>query len=134
MDKFISTKAAQMDKQYLSKIGMIFYLAQATRPDIMYAVDYWARFVMNTDESHWRALNHLINYIRTTKEQELVISSSRKKKDMKIYVDANWGGEGWRLQHGYCGFLMGSLVMWNSKRQSCISASTCQAEYMALSF
>ncbi|MBW0538569.1 hypothetical protein O181_078284 [Austropuccinia psidii MF-1] len=133
-DNLISNRANQMDKQYLSKIGMILYLAQATRPDIMYAVNYLARFAMNTDESHWKALNHLINYIRTTKEQELIINSKGKTKDMKVYVDANWGGEGWRSQHGYCGFLMGSLVMWNLKRQSCIAASTCQAEYMVLSF
>ncbi|MBW0537727.1 hypothetical protein O181_077442 [Austropuccinia psidii MF-1] len=133
-ERLQSNKAVQMDRAYLSKIGMILYLAQATRPDIMYAVNYLARFAMNADESHWRALNHLISYIRTTKDQELVINSTKKEEGMKIYVDANWGGEGWRSQHGYCGFLMGSLVMWNSKRQSCIAASTCQAEYMALSF
>ncbi|MBW0479252.1 hypothetical protein O181_018967 [Austropuccinia psidii MF-1] len=79
---------------------------------------------MNTDESHCRALNHLISYIRTTRDQELVINSAGKTNGMKMYVDANWG-EGWRSQHGFCGFLMGSLVIWNS---------TCQAEYMALSF
>ncbi|MBW0482653.1 hypothetical protein O181_022368 [Austropuccinia psidii MF-1] len=58
-----SNKAVQMDREYLSKIGMILYLAQATRPDIMYAVNYLARFAMNTDDSNWRALNHLISYI-----------------------------------------------------------------------
>ncbi|MBW0530704.1 hypothetical protein O181_070419 [Austropuccinia psidii MF-1] len=89
---------------------------------------------MCTDESHWRALNHLINYINKTRSQELVLRSNGKKEEMKIYVDTNWGGEGWRSQHGYCGFLMGCLAMWNSRRQSCIAALKCQEEYMALSF
>ncbi|MBW0495868.1 hypothetical protein O181_035583 [Austropuccinia psidii MF-1] len=39
MDNLILNKATQMDKQYLSKVGMILYLAQASRPDIMYAVN-----------------------------------------------------------------------------------------------
>ncbi|MBW0535802.1 hypothetical protein O181_075517 [Austropuccinia psidii MF-1] len=129
-----SNAATQMDRDYLSKIGMILYLAQATQPDVMYAVNYLARFAMGTDNSHWRALNHLIEYIRTTKDWELIIDSAGKKKEMKMYVDANWGSEGWRSQHGYCGFLMGSMVSWNSKRQSCVAALTCQEEYMALSF
>ncbi|MBW0548619.1 hypothetical protein O181_088334, partial [Austropuccinia psidii MF-1] len=42
MDSLILNKATQMDKQYLSKIGMMLYLPQATRPDIMYAVNYLA--------------------------------------------------------------------------------------------
>ncbi|MBW0466166.1 hypothetical protein O181_005881 [Austropuccinia psidii MF-1] len=100
----------------------------------MYADNSLARFAINTNKLHWRALNHLFNYIRTTRDQELVINSNGRIEDMKIYADTNLGGEGWRLQHGYCGFLMGLLVKWNSKRQSCILASTCQAEYMALSF
>ncbi|MBW0496781.1 hypothetical protein O181_036496 [Austropuccinia psidii MF-1] len=108
-----SSKAAQMDKEYSSKIGVILYLAQATRPDIMYAVNHLVRFAMNTDKSHWRALNPLINYIRMKKDWELVINSNQKKEDMQVYVDTNWGGEGWRSHHSYCGFLLGSLVMWN---------------------
>ncbi|MBW0529651.1 hypothetical protein O181_069366 [Austropuccinia psidii MF-1] len=129
-----SNAATQMDLEYLSRIGMILYLAQATRPDIMYAVNYLARFAMGTDHSHWGALNHLIAYVRTTKDCKIIIDSVGKRKKMKIYVDANWGGEGWRSQHWYCGFLMGSMISWNSKRESCVAASTCQAQYMALSF
>ncbi|MBW0539441.1 hypothetical protein O181_079156 [Austropuccinia psidii MF-1] len=113
---------------------MILYLVQATQPDIIHSFNYLARFEMKTEESHWRALNHLVNYIKTTRNQELVLHSNRRREEMKIYVDANWGGEGWRSQHGYCGFLMGFLVIWNSRRKSCIVASTFQAEYMALSF
>ncbi|MBW0505952.1 hypothetical protein O181_045667 [Austropuccinia psidii MF-1] len=44
------------------------------------------------------------------------------------------GGEGSRSQHGYIVSLMGAPVGWNSRRQTCVSSSTCQAEYMAMSF
>ncbi|MBW0506605.1 hypothetical protein O181_046320 [Austropuccinia psidii MF-1] len=60
--KLESSKAVMADRLYLSAIGMLLYLAQATRPDIMYAINFLARFAMNTDNSHWMALKHLISY------------------------------------------------------------------------
>ncbi|MBW0538921.1 hypothetical protein O181_078636 [Austropuccinia psidii MF-1] len=132
--KLESSPAVQIDRQYLSAIGMMLYLAQATRPDIMYAVNYLARFAMNVQPDHWKALNHLVDYINTTKHQNLRIEVDNTRRDMEVYVDANWGGEGSRSQHGFCVILYGTMVAWNSKRQSCIASSTCQAEYMALSF
>ncbi|MBW0484569.1 hypothetical protein O181_024284 [Austropuccinia psidii MF-1] len=113
--KLESSEAVEMDRNYLAAIGMILYLAQATRPDIMYSVNLLARFTMNALPQHWAALQHLISYIATTKDQVFEIHSSKEKRRMDIYVDANWGA-------------------WNSKRQTCIASSTCQAEYMALSF
>ena len=53
---------------------------------------------------------------------------------MNTYVDANWGGEGGRSVHGFFTLAWGAPVSWSSKRQSCVARSTCQAEYMALSF
>ncbi|MBW0527798.1 hypothetical protein O181_067513 [Austropuccinia psidii MF-1] len=132
--KLESSKAVEMDRNYLAAIGMILYLAQATRPDIMYSVNLLVHFTMNALPQHWEALRHLISYIATTKDQVLKIHSSEEKRSLDIYVDTNWGGEGSRSQHSYRIFLMGSLVVWNSKRQTCIASSTCQAEYMALSF
>ncbi|MBW0589512.1 hypothetical protein O181_129227 [Austropuccinia psidii MF-1] len=129
-----SGPATCLDKDYLSKIGMLLYLAQATRPDIMFSVNYLARFSMNTSATHWAALNHLINYIRGTRMKTLEIGLQRQEEGLKMYVDVNWGGEASRSQHGFIGFLWGSPVAWNSRRQTCVASSTCQAEYMALSF
>ncbi|MBW0558793.1 hypothetical protein O181_098508 [Austropuccinia psidii MF-1] len=132
--KLESSPVSQIDRHYLSAIGMMLYLAQATRPNIMYAVNYLARFAMNAQHDHWKALKHLVDYINTTKHQALKIWVDNTRKEMEVYVDANWGGEGSRSQHGFCIILFGTMVAWSSKRQSCIASSTCQAEYMALSF
>ncbi|MBW0539433.1 hypothetical protein O181_079148 [Austropuccinia psidii MF-1] len=129
-----SGKATKLDKEYLSRIGMLLYLAQATRPDIMFLVNYLARFSMNTTRKHWAALEYLINYVRGTQINSLKIEADNNKEAMEMYVDANWGGEASRSQHGFIGFLWGSPVTWNSRRQTCVASSTCQAEYMALSF
>ncbi|MBW0523360.1 hypothetical protein O181_063075 [Austropuccinia psidii MF-1] len=100
----------------------------------MYAVNYLARFAMNAQPNHWNALKHLVDYINTTKHQDLRIGVDNTRRDMEVYVDANWGGEGSRSQHGFCIILYGTMIAWNSKRQSCIASLTCQAKYMALSF
>ncbi|MBW0490863.1 hypothetical protein O181_030578 [Austropuccinia psidii MF-1] len=130
----VSGEARVIDKEYLSWIGMLLYVAQATRPDIMYAVNFLARFSMNTTDWHWLALNHLIGYVRGTLSKSLILRPSRGQDVLNIFVDTNWGGKGSRSQHGYVGLLWGAPIMWNLKRQTCIASSTCQAEYMAMSF
>ncbi|MBW0493528.1 hypothetical protein O181_033243 [Austropuccinia psidii MF-1] len=82
---------------------------------------------MNTTDRHWMALDHLINYMRGTLTKPLILRPNQGQ-------DVNWGGKGSRSQHGYIGLLWGAPVMWNSKQQTCIASSTCQAEYMAMPY
>ncbi|MBW0467149.1 hypothetical protein O181_006864 [Austropuccinia psidii MF-1] len=129
-----SEAARNVDRDYLSKIGMILYLAQATGPDVMFSVNYLVHFSMATKNQHWHALRHLISYLRSTIGESLVISADANRKVAEMYIDANWGGEGSRSQHGYIGRLWGAPIMWDSKRQTCVASSTFQAEYMTLAF
>ncbi|MBW0531056.1 hypothetical protein O181_070771 [Austropuccinia psidii MF-1] len=126
--------ARHVDREYLSKIGMILYLAQATRPDVTFSVNYLACFSMATNQHHWYALRHLISYLGSTIEESLLIRANTNGKVAEMYVDANWGGEGSRSQQGYIGLLWGAPVVWDLKRQACVASSTFQAEYMALAF
>ncbi|MBW0478945.1 hypothetical protein O181_018660 [Austropuccinia psidii MF-1] len=123
-----------MDKPYLKRIGILLYIAQASCPDIAYAVNYLARFSIKTDQSHWAALDHLIAYLRGTRDMGIQISKNNKSQDFECFVDANWGGEGSRSTHGYLIMHGNNPIAWQSKRQTTIASSTAQAEYMALSF
>ncbi|MBW0461669.1 hypothetical protein O181_001384 [Austropuccinia psidii MF-1] len=96
-----SNPAAEMDKPYMKRIGILLYIAQASRPDISYAVNYLARFSMNTNASHWQALEHLIGYMRDTSDLGILIAEDNSSSAINCYVDANWGGEGDRSTHGY---------------------------------
>ncbi|MBW0518727.1 hypothetical protein O181_058442 [Austropuccinia psidii MF-1] len=87
-----SNVARNVDKDYLLKIGMILYLAQATRPDVTFAVNYLERFSMVTNNHHWNALRHLISYLGSTIGESLVISADTDRKVAEMYIDANWGG------------------------------------------
>ncbi|MBW0485652.1 hypothetical protein O181_025367 [Austropuccinia psidii MF-1] len=129
-----SEAARGVDRGYLSKIGMILYLAQAMRPNVTFVVNYLARFSMATNNHHWHVLRHLISYLGSTIDESLTIEANPGRKVVEMYIDANWGGEGSRSQQGYIGLLWGAPVMWDSKRKTCVASSTFQAEYMALAF
>ncbi|PLW42058.1 hypothetical protein PCANC_13122 [Puccinia coronata f. sp. avenae] len=130
-----SNPSKEMDRKYLSRIGCLLYLAQGSRPDISFAVNYLARFSMAPDKSHWSALDHLIAYVCFTASTALPIRATGDANDcIRTFVDANWGGEGSRSVHGLISTVWGAPISWGSKRQTCAARSSCQAEYMALSF
>ncbi|MBW0561103.1 hypothetical protein O181_100818 [Austropuccinia psidii MF-1] len=111
--KLEPSPALQIDHNYLSEIGMILYLAQAMCPNVMYAVNYLARFAMNAQDNHWEALKHLVDYINTTKHQHSKVGMDNTRKSIEVYIDTNWGGEGSRSQHGFCILFHGTMVAWN---------------------
>ncbi|MBW0511510.1 hypothetical protein O181_051225 [Austropuccinia psidii MF-1] len=84
--------------------------------------------------THWNALEHLIAYLRRTKDLGILISTDNTKNKLTFYVDANWGGEGNRSTHGYLLLHGKNPIAWQSKRQIIVASSTSQAEYVALSF
>ncbi|MBW0547907.1 hypothetical protein O181_087622 [Austropuccinia psidii MF-1] len=89
---------------------------------------------MGTDEFHWQALEHLIEYLRGKIEEKIIISKKEGDPDFNCFVDANWGGEGNHLTQGFIIMHGGNPISWQSKQQATVAASTAQAEYIALSF
>ena len=82
------------DKPYRQLLGVLMWAQAATRPDLSYAVALLARFQSNPGLAHWKALLHVLAYIKGTLEYRL-----RYAKDLggsvKLlgYVDANYGGD-----------------------------------------
>ncbi|MBW0566612.1 hypothetical protein O181_106327 [Austropuccinia psidii MF-1] len=123
-----------MDKSYLKRIGILLYIAQASRPDIAYAVNYLACFSLKTDQSHWHALEHLIAYLQGMRNMGILTANSNSSSEMRCFVDASWGREGNQSTHGYIIFHGIDPIGWQSQQQTTIASSTAQAEYMALLF
>ncbi|MBW0528770.1 hypothetical protein O181_068485 [Austropuccinia psidii MF-1] len=130
----ISGPSHGMDIPYLRRIGILLYLSQGSRPDIAYTVNYLAHFSLCTNQSHWQVLEHLIAYLRYTPRHGIWIGASKIPRGFECYVDANWGGEGDRSCHGFILLYNGNPINWQSKRQITVASSTCQAEYIAMSF
>ena len=119
---------------YLSAVGSLQYLATMTRPDIAHAVAYLARFNANPGLDHWKALKHLLRYLKGTVDHKLHYRGDLSGKELFItYSDASHGDcvDTGRSTAGYVTMMAGGAVGWYSKLQTIVALSTTEAEYMA---
>ena len=120
-------------RPYRELVGSLMYLMVCTRPDIAYAVSQLSRYCSNHGEAHWKALLHVIRYVKGTKG--LGISY---KSGMNIYPclfsDASFASDpdSRRSVGGWISYVGGGPISWKSKLQSTVALSTCESEYIAL--
>ncbi|XP_057452605.1 secreted RxLR effector protein 161-like [Lotus japonicus] len=118
---------------YRGMIGSLLYLTSC-RPDIMFSVCLCARFHVNPQQSHLSAVKRIFRYLIGPANVGLLYE---KGSDFRLsgYCDADYAGD--RVERkstsGGCHFLGNCLVSWSSKRQSTISLSTAEVEYVAAS-
>ena len=48
---------------YLSAIGALLYLAQCTRPDIAFLINFLARLSFAPTRRHWNGMKHILRYL-----------------------------------------------------------------------
>ena len=139
LDKDMSPKTdserSQMDdKPYRSILGSVMWGQLATRPDLSFSISLLARFQANPGLEHWKALMHVIGYIKNTLDYGLTYS---RDSDLSphAFVDADYGGckDTRRSTSGYVFMMAGGPVTWSSKRQATVALSTVEAEYVAMS-
>ena len=128
---------------YRSAIGKLNYVAQTSRPDIVFAVHQLAKYSSDPREPHGDALLHLIRYLKKTREIGIRFSPL-PDRGFDCYCDADFAGNWNRsfAQHdpstaksrsGWIVFYAGCPVIWASKLQSQVALSTTEAEYIAMS-
>ncbi|KAL1453611.1 hypothetical protein WDU94_009938 [Cyamophila willieti] len=119
---------------YQEAFGSLLYIAQGTRPDIMYAVSYLSRFNNSFGPIHWNAVKRIMRYLKQTIDLKLTYKKN-SNKDLYGFSDADWASDTIERKSttGYAFFLSGGAISWNSKKQPTIALSTTEAEYMALS-
>ena len=129
-----SEKEAMADKPYRSILGTVMWGQLATRPDLSFAVSLLARFQANPGLEHWKALMHVIGYIKNTMDHGLTYTRGAGLSP-QAYVDSDYGGclDTRRSTSGYVFLMAGGPVAWSSKRQATVALSTVEAEYVAMS-
>jgi hypothetical protein len=131
-------------KSYLMKLG---YLAQQTRPDIVYVVNCRAQYQMAPTQDDMAALMRVGRYISGTRnlglhyyrdEHSKIIFSNDNTilDDISApvgYADASYGEEiDRKSRSGHCFILSGAAITWSSVKQSVVALSSTEAEYYAL--
>lgn len=129
-----SNAAIKIDAPFREAVGALMHLMTATRPDIGFAVGYVSRFMENPQVEHWMAVKRILRYLKGTKSHGICFKPG-DKMDFCGYSDADWAGDhaDRKSTSGYAFLLMGAPVSWGSKKQSSVSLSTSEAEYIALS-
>ena len=129
-----SNAATKVDAPFREAVGALMHLSTATRPDIIFAVGYVSRFMEKPQEEHWVAIKRILRYLQGTKTHGICYKPS-DKIDFRGYSDADWAGDvaDRKSTSGYVFMLLGAPVSWGSKKQSSVSLSTSEAEYIALS-
>ncbi|KAI3732628.1 hypothetical protein L1987_63835 [Smallanthus sonchifolius] len=118
-------------KLYHGMIGSIMYLT-ASRPDIMFVICLCSRFQLQPKESDMIAVKRIFRYLKGKLRLGLWYSK-QQSFDFKVYTDSDYGGCNLdrKSTSGGCQFLGDRLVSWQCKKQSTVSVSTCETEYIA---
>lgn len=114
---------------YQQLVGSLLYLANASRPDICFAVNLLCRSMHQPLVKHFELAKRVISYLSGTKNFKLIYKKSNVSK-IDLYADADFGNinndnkslTGLMVKFNEC------LISWSSKRQKYISQSTCEAE------
>ncbi|KAI3759044.1 hypothetical protein L6452_06617 [Arctium lappa] len=116
---------------YRSMIGSLMYLT-ASRPDIMFPVCVCARFKVRPKQSHYQAVKRIFRYLKGQPRLGLWYPHD-SSFDLLAYSDSDLGGANLdrKSTSGGCQFLGARLVSWQCKKQTTMSTSTTEAEYIA---
>ncbi len=118
---------------FCQAIGSLLYLANCTRPDITFIVNQLSRKQDNYRYSDWLKIKKVLLYLKGT--INLRIKCKGKGEEIECFVDASLGtsdAEG-KYITGLVLKLFGDPILWRTKRQTCYSLPTAEAEYTAMS-
>lgn len=117
---------------YQEAIGCLLFIAQATRPDISFAVNNVSRFNNAHTQAHWGAVKRIMRYLKKTVDYKLMYRKS--EGNLEAFTDADWASDidSRRSVSGYVFNLSGGAISWKSHKQPTVALSSTEAEYVAL--
>ncbi|KAI3707586.1 hypothetical protein L6452_26212 [Arctium lappa] len=116
---------------YRSMIVSLMYLT-ASRPYIMFPVCVCARFQVRPKQSHFQAVKRIFRYLKGQPRLGLWYPHD-SPFDLLAYSYSDLGGANLDRKSNSegCQFLGARLVSWQCKKQTTMSTSTTEAEYIA---
>ena len=128
---------AYRSNSYARLLGELQFLANATRPDITYAVNRLAAYTVNPSLQHTSALKRILRYLSGTRDYGITYKNSPEAPSSNLfygYFNAAYANtEDHKSTSGYVFISGGGAITWCSKKQTTIALSSLEAEYVALS-
>ena len=129
---------SEEEKREMSKIpfreavGALMFASTVTRLDISLATCKISQFFASFGSGHWKGVKRLFRFLRGTEDMSIAYRKAHSLK-MEAYADSSHGGsEGSKSTSGVIITINGSPVHWFARLQKCISLSTTQSEYTAM--
>ncbi|XP_068471685.1 secreted RxLR effector protein 161-like [Phaseolus vulgaris] len=120
-----------VDATYFKQIVESLRYLMCTRPDICYVVGLVSQYMESPRQVHLQAVKRIMRHIKGITTFCLFYSSS-KKIEIVGYLASDWDGDSDERKNtsGNC-FMIGKTVcLWSSKKQSIVTLSTCEVEYV----
>ena len=133
------TKASDDDEThdvpYREAVGSLLFVSMVSRPDITFAVGLVSRYLEKHNNSHWQAVKRIFRYLKGTNSHGIMYAGSGDNFKLVGFSDSDYAGDKdtRRSTTGYLFELGSGPIAWCSKRQSTVSLSTTEAEYIAAS-
>lgn len=118
--------------EYAQIIGSLLHLINFTWPDIAYAVCRLSRYTHCPGSGHWEALVRVLRYLRGTMNFGILYSGFSAV--LEGYSDANWVSDSdeTKSTSGYVFTLGGGAITWKSVRQTILTKSSRDSEFIAM--
>ena len=115
---------------YRQIIGSLMYLTNS-RPDICFAVNTLSQYLVQPRWVHLVAAKHVMRYLKGTIDFGLYYDGSHEYR-LYGYTDADWAGSisDRKSTLGRCFCLGSAMSSWFSRKQSSVSLSMVEAEYI----
>ncbi|XP_074378585.1 secreted RxLR effector protein 161-like [Apium graveolens] len=103
-----------------------------TRPYIAFTVSKLSRYTSNPGMDHWKAITKVLRYLRYTRDYGL--HYTRYPVVLEGISDSNWINvvKGSKSTSGYVFTLAGGAISWKSSKQTVMTKSTIEDEFVAL--
>lgn len=120
--------------KYRCLVGGLLYLSVVARPDIAASTAILGRSFSAPSEADWTAAKRVLRYLKATSDCYLRLGGA-VDEGLVGYSDADWAGDpaSRRSTSGSVFYYRGGLISWASRRQQCVTLSSMEAEYVALS-
>jgi hypothetical protein len=115
---------------YRKIIGPLMYMTN-TRPNICFDVNTLIQFLVDPRRVHLVATKHVMRYLKGTLDYGLNYDGDNDFR-LSGYTNSDWAGSvSDRKSTSRCCFSLGSaMISWKSRKQSSVSLSMVEAEYI----
>lgn len=119
--------------EYSRAIGCLMYVMVSTRLDRAYVVGRISRYTSNPSSHHWQAVSRVFKYLKGTMNYGLTYSGYPSVLEGYSDISCINNLEDHSSTSGWVFLVGGGAISWASKKQTCITNSTMESEFVALS-